>query len=231
VPSPTCCEVREPDDWAPVDAALSDLGRYQWLVFTSSNGVHALIQRLLQTGRDLRALGSIRLAVIGPSTAAALRSHLLVPDFMPASYNSEALAAGLAERAAGQRVLLARADRGRDVLRQELAAVATVDQVAVYSQVDRVDADPAVLDALRRGDVHFITLTSSNIARSLGRVVDEPIRERIGSGAVKLVTISAVTSQDVRALGWPVAAEAKEATVEGVLTALVALAEGEKRGE
>jgi len=224
-------EVREPDDWAPVDAALSDLGRYQWLVFTSSNGVHALIQRLLQTGRDLRALGSIRLAVIGPSTAAALRSHLLVPDFMPASYNSEALAAGLAERAAGQRVLLARADRGRDVLRQELAAVATVDQVAVYSQVDRVDADPAVLDALRRGDVHFITLTSSNIARSLGRVVDEPIRERIGSGAVKLVTISAVTSQDVRALGWPVAAEAKEATVEGVLTALVALAEGEKRGE
>ncbi len=220
-------EVRDPADWAPVDAALAEMGRYQWLVFTSGNGVHALIRRLLATGRDLRALGSIRLAVIGPSTAAALRAHLLVPDFMPASYDSEALAAGLRERAAGQRVLLARADRGRDVLRQQLAAVATVDQVAVYSQVDTLEADPAVLGALSRGEMHYVTLTSSNIARSLARLVDEPARARIRSGAVKLVTISAVTSRDVRALGWPVAAEAKEATAEGVVTALVALAEKE----
>jgi uroporphyrinogen III methyltransferase/synthase len=224
-------EVREPQDWAPVDAALADLARYHWLVFTSSNGVHALMQRLLQIGRDLRALGSIRLAVIGPSTAAALRSYHLVPDFTPATYNSEALAAGLGERAAGQRVLLARADRGRDVLRQQLAAVATVEQIAVYSQVDRVEADPVVLDALRRGVISFITLTSSNIARALARIVDEPIRRRIHTGAVKVVSISAVTSQDVRALGWPVAAEASEATTEGVLTALAALAEREKRGE
>ncbi len=221
-------EVRDPTDWAPVDAALADLARYQWLVFTSSNGVHALIRRLLAIGRDLRALGSIQLAVIGPSTAAALRAHLLVPDFMPDVYDSEALAAGLRGRAAGQRVLLARADRGRDVLRQELAPVAMVDQVAVYSQVDAIEADPAVLDALSRGDVRYITLTSSNIARSLGRLVDEPTRARIRSGAVKLVSISGVTSRDVRALGWPVAAEAKEATVEGVVAALVALAEDDR---
>src|SRR5262249_4290389 len=131
----------------------------------------------------------------------------------------------LKERAAGRRVLLARADRGRDVLRQELAEVATVDQVAVYSQVDRVEADPDVLAALRRGDIRYATLTSSNIARALARVVDEATRERIRSGQVKLVTISGVTSADVRALGWPVAAEAKEATTEGVVAALVALAE------
>src|SRR5262249_9445743 len=92
---------------------------------------------------------------------------------------------------------------------------------------DAVEADPAVFDALRRGDIEFITLTSSNIARALARAVDEPIRGRIRSGAVKLVTISAVTSQDVRALGWPVAAEAKEATAEGVVAALVSLVEGQ----
>jgi uroporphyrinogen III methyltransferase/synthase len=224
-------EVGRPADWAPVDAALANLGRYQWLVFTSSNGVHALIRRLVQSGRDLRALGLVKLAVIGPSTAAALRAHLLEPDFMPATYNSEALAAGLSERAAGQRLLLARADRGRDVLRQQLAAVATVEQVAVYSQVDAVEADPPVLDALRRGDVNYVTLTSSNIARSLARAVDDAIRARIRSGAVKLVSISEVTSADVRALGWPVAAEANEATLEGVVAALVALAEGENSAE
>jgi uroporphyrinogen III methyltransferase/synthase len=149
----------------------------------------------------------------------------LVPDFMPAVYQSEALAAGLRERAAGQRILLARADRGRDLLRQELAAVATVDQVAVYSQVDTLEADAAVLAALARGEIHYVTLTSSNVARSLARLVDEPTRARIRSGAVKLVSISAVTSADVRALGWPVAAEAEEATAEGVVAALVALAE------
>jgi uroporphyrinogen III methyltransferase/synthase len=219
-------EVRDPPDWAPVDRALAELERYQWLVFTSSNGVEALLRRLFATGRDLRALGSVRLAVIGPSTGAALRAHLLQPDFMPATYNSEALAAGLKERAAGQRVLLARADRGRDVLRQELSAVATVEQVAVYSQVDSVAPQPAVLDALRDGDIPYVTLTSSNIARSLARAVDDATRARIRSGAVQLVTISGVTSADVRELSWPVAAEAKEATVDGVVAALVELAKG-----
>jgi uroporphyrinogen III methyltransferase/synthase len=220
-------EVRDPPDWSPVDEALAGLARYQWLVFTSSNGVHALVRRLRQTGRDLRALGSVRLAVIGPSTAEALRGYHLEPDLTPATYTSEALAAALKERATGQGVLLARADRGRDVLRQELAAVATVDQVAVYSQVDSVEADSTVLEALRRGDIHYVTLTSSNIARSLARVVDEPTRARLRSGMVKVVTISAVTSQEVRALGWPVAAAAKEATAEGVVAALVALRDEE----
>jgi uroporphyrinogen-III synthase len=219
-------EVRDPPDWAPVDRALADLERYQWLVFTSGNGVEALMRRLFATGRDLRALASVRLAVIGPSTGAALRAHLLQPDFMPATYNSEALAAGLKERAAGQRVLLARADRGRDVLRQELSTVATVEQVAIYSQVDSVAIQPAVLEALRDGDIPYVTLTSSNIARSLARAADDATRARIRSGAVQLVTISAVTSADVRELGWPVAAEAKEATVNGVVAALVELAEG-----
>ncbi len=218
-------EVGEPADWAPVDAALANLERYQWLVFTSSNGVHALIRRLLETGRDLRAFGALRLAAIGPGTAATLAEYHLLADFVPAVFNSEALAAGLKERAAGGRVLLARADRGRDVLRRELAAVAIIDQIAVYSQTDTLQADQDVLEALRGGEVRYVTLTSSNIARSLARLVDEPVRERLRCGAIRIVTISGVTSQDVQALGWSVAAEAEEATVEGLLTALVALAE------
>jgi uroporphyrinogen III methyltransferase/synthase len=218
-------EVRDPADWQPVDAALANLGCYQWLVFTSSNGVHALMRHLLQTGRDLRTLGPVRLAAIGPGTAAALAEYHLVADFVPPVFNSEALAAGLRERVAGARVLLARADRGRDVLRQELAAVATVDQIAVYSQRDCSEADSAVLEALRRGDISYALLTSSNIARSLDRLVDEPIRARLRSGAIRIVTISGVTSQEVRALGWPIAADAEEATVEGLLAALVRLAE------
>jgi uroporphyrinogen III methyltransferase/synthase len=217
-------EVREPDDWTPVDRALAELPRYQWLVFTSSNGVHALVRRLRQTGRDLRALGAVQLAAIGPGTAEALRGYHLEPDLMPDKYRSENLAAALKERAAGQRILLARADRGREVLRQELASVATVDQVAVYAQVDAIDAHSDSVNCLRRGEIDFVTLTSANIARSLIGALDEPCRERIRSGAVALVTISPVTTAAVVELGLPVAGEATEHTTAGVLRVLIDLA-------
>ncbi len=209
-------EIGEPADWAPVDRAIAGLERYQWLVFTSVNGVDAFLGRMLRSGRDLRALAPARLAAIGPATADALRAYHLEPDLVPEVFTSEALAAALKERVAGGRVLLARADRGREVLRTELAAVAEVEQVAVYSQRDAEGIDPAVLAAM-----DFVTLTSSNIARALLRALDEESLQRIRTGRVRLVTISPVTSAEVRALGLPVAAEAREATGAGVVEALV----------
>lgn len=216
-------EVRELDDWSAVDDVLARLATFQWLVFTSGNGVHALIRRLRQTGRDLRALGPLRLAVIGPGTAEVLRAYHLEPDLMPALFRSEALAESLRTQAAGQRVLLARADRGREVLRQELAGVAEVEQVAVYAQVDAVEAGSGFLPLLRRGGLDFVTLTSSNIARALLRGLDAEGRRPIETGMVQLVTISPVTSAAVRELGLPVAAEATEYTTAGVIEALTAL--------
>jgi uroporphyrinogen III methyltransferase/synthase len=216
--------VREPDNWTQVDRALADLAGYDWLVFTSANGVHALLNRLRQLGRDLRALGNVRLAAIGPATAAALRSYFLEPDVVPSEYRSESLAAVLKELVAGQRVLLARADRGRDVLRAELAAVATVDQVAVYSQVDALETGSEAFDLLREGRIGYVTVTSSNIARALARALDAQSRARIAAGEVQLVSISPVTSATIRECGLPVAAEATEYTVAGVIAALVGLA-------
>lgn len=217
-------EIREPADWADVDRALAKLASYQWLVFTSVNGVHALLGRLRKTGRDLRALGHVKLAVIGPATAEALRGYHLEPDLVPAVYNSEGLAAALKERAAGQRILLARADRGRELLRDELSRVATVDQVAVYSQVDAIPKDSEALASLRRGEIDYVTLTSSNIARALIAALDETCRARIAGGTVKLVTISPETSGSVKALGLPVAAEAREYTADGIVQVLIELA-------
>jgi uroporphyrinogen III methyltransferase/synthase len=216
--------IREPADWTAVDQALARLGDYHWLVFTSANGVHALVRRLRQTGRDLRALGALRLAAIGPGTAEALRACYLEPDLVPPVFRSESLAATLKVHAAGQRILLARADRGRDLLRQELAAVATVDQVAVYSQVDAIDAGSEVFNALRRGEIDYIPLTSSNIARALLRAFDPICRERAATGQVKLVSISPVTSSAIQELGFAVAAEAIVYTVAGLVETLVRLA-------
>jgi uroporphyrinogen III methyltransferase/synthase len=217
-------EIRPLDDWSEVDARLARLGEYDWLVFTSANGVQAFLGRLRQTGRDLRALAGLKLAAIGPGTAEALRAFHLDADLVPDEYRSEALAAALAGRAAGQRLLLARADRGRDVLREKLAKVATVDQLTVYRQSDAVPADAEVHDALRRGEIDFVTLTSSNIARALLRSLDEISRARVHAGDVRLVTISPVTSAAVAELGFPVATEATEYTTDGLVQALMKLA-------
>lgn len=215
-------EIGEPADWGPVDQALARLEQYHWLVFTSANGVQAFLQRLEHVGKDLRALGRIRLAAIGPKTAEALRRYHLQADVTPARYQSEDLAASLLERIQpGERVLLARADRGREVLRTTLADRCAVEQVTVYSQVDAVPGDHPVLDTLRRGGVDYVILTSSNIARAfLGRL-DETSRSRVQSGHTRLASISPVTSAEIRGLGFPVAVEAFRATAEGIVEALV----------
>jgi uroporphyrinogen III methyltransferase/synthase len=222
-------EIGPPVDWAPVDAALERLAEYDWLVFTSGNGVRSFLGRLFQVGRDLRRLGHLRFAAIGPSTALTLREYHLHADVVPERYCSEGLVEVLRDRVAGGRVLLARADRGRELLREELRHVAEVDQVAVYAQVDSVEHDPAILDRLRRGEVDYVSLTSSNIARSVIRLFDAESRGRVQRGEISLVSISPETSKAVRAEGLPVAAEAAEYTVAGVITAMVRLAEGNQR--
>lgn len=218
-------EIKEPDDWSPVDAAIANLETYRWLVFTSSNGVRAFFDRLSMLGRDLRAVGHMKLAAIGPKTAETLRRLHLHADVVPERFQSEDLAAALLGHVQpGERILLARADRGRDVLRELLAAANEVEQIAVYSQADAGIDGAVLLKHLRRGEVDFITLTSTNIARVLLDSLDDTTRLRIRTGELGLVSISPVTSEEIRRRDLPVAAEAPEATMEGVLSALVTLA-------
>jgi len=216
-------DVREPKDWGPVDRAIAALAGYQWLIFTSTNGVHAFFRRLRETSRDLRTLGTIQIAAIGPGTADALRQFHLEPDLVPPQYHSEGLAQALASKAAGQRILLARADRGRDVLAEELSRVATVDSIVVYSQIDVLDRNSEVFQCLRHGEVDFVTLTSSNIAKGFLNYLDDACKDKIKSGVVQLVSISPVTSSGIQKLGFPVAAEANEFTMNGIVEALVKL--------
>jgi uroporphyrinogen III methyltransferase / synthase len=214
-------EIRPPHDWAAVDAAIDRLATFHWLIFTSVNGVHSFLARLQHRGRDLRALGNLQLAAIGPATAAALRGYHLKPDLVPDEYRSENLAAALKPHVAGRRVLLARADRGRDLVREELHTIAQVQQVAVYCQRDVAQPDPVVLDQLRNGEIDDVVLTSSNVARSLARLLDEACQARLRAGQPGIISISPVTSSAVMELGWPVVGEAAVYTMDGVVQALL----------
>lgn len=186
-------EIVPPEDWTSSDQAIADLesGQFSWIVFTSANGVQSFFDRLRQLNRDARCLGGTRIAAIGPSTAAALAERHLIADLVPTEqFSSEGLLNELIVRCRGTGVLLVGAVEGRDLLRQRLGEVTQLQVASVYRQTDGVSAPADFLDRLRRGEIHAITLTSVNIARSMLAKCDDTILGRIKSGAIQLIVNS-----------------------------------------
>jgi uroporphyrinogen III methyltransferase / synthase len=210
-------EISPPADWAPVDAVIHSLADFDWLVFSSSNGVDYFLRRLFELGLDLRALGSCRLAAIGPATVEALHEYHLKADVCPNEYRAEALAAALAPLAKGKKIFVARASRGREVLAEMLAAAgAAVTQAVVYDSRDVTAPNPEVLESLTAGRVNWTTVTSSAIARSLVNLFGDNLRH------TRLVAISPVTAEVLAGLGHPAAAVAVTYTGDGILNAILA---------
>lgn len=209
-------EISQPDDWGPVDAVIDRLAEFDWIVFSSANGVEYFFQRLLEQGRDLRSLASLRIAAIGPGTAARIAEFHLRADLQPTEFRAEALADALASDAAGKRFLLIRASRGREVLAEQLeAAGGTVEQIVVYSSRDSDHVDDAILQQLDAGAIDWITVTSSAIARSLAAMFGPRLN------MARLASISPITSATLRDLGFQPAAEATEYTMDGVVQCLL----------
>jgi uroporphyrinogen III methyltransferase/synthase len=187
--------------------------------------VRAFLGRILERGQDLRALGRIALATIGPATAEALAAFHLRTDVVPESYRSESLADSLQPRVTGRRVLLARADRGRTILQDRLRDVTErVEQVAVYRNVDVAGLPPDLDFGSTAQEIDWITLTSPAIAERLHALAPAWLHDRIEASQTRLATISPVTSATVKKLGWPVGAEADTYTWQGLVIALVAAA-------
>jgi len=214
--------ISDPPAWGGVDAVCRRLDAFDWLVFSSVNGVSYFLGRLRFLDGDLHRLADAKLAAIGPATADALAEAGLPVALVPRSYRAEALADALAESAVGLRFLLIRASRGREVLAERLAAAgAVVEQVVAYTSEDIRQPRPEVAEALTAGRIDWITVTSSAIARSLVALFGPALRN------ARLASISPITSKALDALGYPPAAEAVEYTMAGVVDAIVA-AEREK---
>lgn len=204
----------------PIDAPLPDLRRFDWLVFTSKNGVAAFFRLLDRQGKDARILGHLQIAAIGPGTADALARYRIQADLMPDSHRSEGLADGLLERASGRRILLVRADRGRTVLVDRLRDRAEVETLVVYRNADADSLPVGLADRVARGAVDWITLTSPAIVRNLHRLLPESARVEVGR-SVKLAAISPITAEAARSLGWEVAAVADPHTWGSLIDAIV----------
>jgi uroporphyrinogen III methyltransferase / synthase len=201
----------------PVDFALPSLDQYRWLVFTSANGVTAFFDRGLAPARlDARALAGLRVAAIGPGTAAALTARGLRADLVPERFVAESLLEAFPAPANRERVLIARAERARDVLPQGLSERGyEVDVLAVYRTV-AAQPDPAAVERVKRGEVDALTFTSSstvtNLCDLLGGVpAPQPLVASIGP----------VTSKTAVDRGLRVDVEAAEHTIDGLLDALL----------
>jgi uroporphyrinogen III methyltransferase/synthase len=208
--------IEEPDDWSQVDDALGNLEGYDWLVFSSSNGVDYFMRRLFELGADTRRLGGVKVAAIGPGTAERLSEYHVNADLVPETFTAEALSEALTPHAAGQRFLLARASRGRDVLAERLTDEgAEVTQAVVYTSAGIDDADPQVAEALEKGEIDWVTVASSETARSLNRLYGSSLAK------TRLASISPLTSAALRELGYEPAVEAAVHTMQGIADAVL----------
>lgn len=213
-----------PTSYEALDQALDSLGSYQWVIFTSVNGVDAFFDRL---SGDARKLASSLVAAIGPATADRLREHGIEPDAVPAEYRGEAVYDALAERAAqtgaalaGSRVLIPRAEVARETLPDMLReAGAEVDVVAAYKTVPGDAARAAELaDAMAAGEIDAVTFTSSSTVRNFVAMLGDRAGEL---GDVDLFSIGPVTSQTIGDAGFGVYREAERYTIPGLVDALV----------
>jgi uroporphyrinogen III methyltransferase/synthase len=202
----------------PLAFALPSLERYEWVLLTSVNAVDAFFDRgLAAAGLDTRTLAAVRVAAIGPATEAALLARGVRADLVPERAVAESLLdafPGPGDR--GGRVLLPRAEQGRDVLPDGLRARGfEVDVLAVYRTV-RAEPDPAAVARVAAGEVDAITFTSSstveNLCDVLGALPDpQPV----------VVSIGPATSATATARGLRVDVEAADHTIDGVVAALL----------
>lgn len=189
---------------------------YDWVVFTSVNGVNSLSGALRKAGGDLRRLGRARIAAIGPETARAAESAGLFVDFLPSQFVAEQVAAEFPDDPAGKRILIPRAREAREIL-PELwrRAGARVDVLPVYESVLDGEGADCLRERLERGEVDAVTFTASSTVRNFHALLPDA---RLNG--VKVACIGPITAQTARELGYPVDAVADIYTIPGLVSAL-----------
>jgi uroporphyrinogen III methyltransferase/synthase len=203
--------------------ALLELNAYDWLVFTSANGVAAFFELFFKRFQDLRDIGGARIAAVGPATAAKLRELHLQVDLTP----DEALGAKIAgafaknESVENLKMCLLRGGEANSDLPRELEELgAIVDDIAIYHTVaETEDLSGAGADLLERG-ADWITFTSGSTVEHFHARFDLPkLLKRFPQ--INLASIGPETTKAIRALKLEPALEAKEHTTDGLIAELL----------
>jgi len=211
--------IAPPSDWSRLDQAIDRLAIYDWIIFTSANGVQAVVERIQARGGELRLLEGPCVAAIGPATAQALRDHGVRVDFVPPVYVAEEITAGIGD-VRGHRILLPRADRARPALAESLREKgALVDEVVAYRTTAAPSGD--LLAILGNGKIDIVTFSSSSTVKNLAYALGGRSPRETLDGML-VACIGPVTAHTARELGIRVDVVAPEHTIQGLVDAIVA---------
>ncbi|MCX6374917.1 MAG: uroporphyrinogen-III synthase, partial [Armatimonadetes bacterium] len=214
--------ISPPESFDELDAALERIDKYDWLLFTSANGVWAVMARLLELGRDVRWLKGPKIGAIGPKTAETILCLGIGVDFTPSKFVAESVVEEFPEDPSGKRILLPSAEEAREVIPEKLSERgAVVDVVTAYrtlsDESDQSDMSDRIQELLSSGGIDIITFTSSSTVKNFVKLVGASVPE-----GVKIACIGPITAGTAESLGLRPDIVAEEYTIEGLVEALVA---------
>lgn len=190
---------------------------YDWLIFTSPNGVDAFFQAFFEIYQDVREIGGVRIAAIGPTTAERVRSSRLQVDLLPEKYVAEALVEAFQKTGDVEnlRFLLVHAEGSRDLLAKELTRLgAIVDEAIAYRTVPETRDITGGIERFRQEGADIITFTSSSTVENFA-ALQLPLSKKF-----QTASIGPITSDTLKRLGFQVDIEAKEYTIPGLVEAI-----------
>lgn len=215
--------VEAPDDRQTLVEAMAGLGEYDWLIFTSPNGVTQFFEYFFRTFDDIRDLGALRLAAVGPATAAKLRELRLKVDLVPTEFISSKIAAAFAKEQSIEnvRMLLLRAQVANPELTTSLEALgAIVDDVSIYKTVPETEDATGAAERLKTEGADWVTFASgSSVENFNARINLAELTRRFPK--MKLASIGPETSKALRHLGLTPHAESSPHTIEALVQAVV----------
>jgi uroporphyrinogen III methyltransferase/synthase len=197
---------------------VQDAHAYDWLIFTSPNGVDAFFEMFFKLYSDAREIGGVRIAAIGPATAKRVRAFHLAVDLQPPEFIAEAIIAEFQEKFGGvenQRILLARSEQARDLLPKELSKMgAIVDEAIAYRTVPETEDVSGGIARFKAEGADLITFTSSSTAENF-MALNLPL-----PSGLETASIGPITSEAMRRLNLSVDVEAKQYDIPGLVAAI-----------
>ena len=221
--------ITQPADWSELDRALSQLESYNWMIFTSANGVHFFFERLRQKGMDIRDLKGIKIGCIGPATARQIEDRGIRVDLVPEEFIAEGLLKSFASmNLSGKKILIPRASRARDILPEGLKNQgASVDVVTAYQTIQSGRKKEELSAYIDAGEVDVITFTSSSTVTNFVEIMGEGF---MLPAHVKIACIGPVTAATAEKAGFRVDIRQEEYTMEGLVQSLVNYFQNEPKG-
>ena len=215
-------KIAPPEDIKPLETAIDNLGQYDWLVLTSVNGVKYFFDTLFAKGKDVRALGHLKFACIGPVTKERLADYGIISDILPDTYQAESVVEAFSDLdMTGKKVLLPRAKKARTILPEQLALMgAVVDEVTAYETRLADEGKEMLIDMLEAGDIDAVTFTSSSTVTNFLTLLEGQDTSALLEKVV-LASIGPITSDTIRAQGLTPDIEAGAFTIDGLIEALL----------